>query len=101
MRRYVNLLSIAAHIPREVVGEGITIDGTFYPAGTVVGVTVYALHHNEDYFPDPYVFKPERWIVNEKTGVTQESVGSCPISVQPPSQSVQEAALAKIWLIWS
>ena len=38
------------------------IDGEHYSQGTVVGVPMYAIHHNPEYFPDPFSFKPERWI---------------------------------------
>ncbi|SPQ21406.1 c10fd8c7-2850-469c-8923-fe8035612664 [Thermothielavioides terrestris] len=38
------------------------VDGCVIPRGTLVAVSLYALHHNEAYFPDPYVFRPERWL---------------------------------------
>ncbi|CAJ2513104.1 Uu.00g012230.m01.CDS01 [Anthostomella pinea] len=38
------------------------VDGHVIPPGTQVGVSHYALHHNEEYFPDPFSFKPERWL---------------------------------------
>lgn len=41
------------------------IDGHVIPPGTHVGVNVYAIHHNEEYFPEPFVFKPERWIAGD------------------------------------
>ena len=63
-----------AHTPREVGPGGATIDGMFFPAGTVVGVSLYALHHNEDYYPDPFTFSPERWIVDPKNDVSAEGV---------------------------
>ena len=50
-------------IPREVLDGGIVIDNTHFPAGYNIGVPNYALHHNDAYFPEPFVFKPERWIV--------------------------------------
>ncbi|KAI1093471.1 cytochrome P450 [Rostrohypoxylon terebratum] len=49
----------------EEQGEGkppLKIDGHIVPPGTDVAVGVYALHHNEDYFPDPFIYKPERWL---------------------------------------
>ena len=39
--------------------------GEELPAGVGVGCTIYALHHNEDYIPDPFSYKPERWINGE------------------------------------
>ncbi|KAI1098668.1 cytochrome P450 [Jackrogersella minutella] len=38
------------------------IDGHVIPKDTYVGVNAYTLHHNEDYFPDPFKYKPERWL---------------------------------------
>ncbi|PUU77174.1 cytochrome P450 [Tuber borchii] len=50
-------------LPREVTAkEGIEIDGVYIPEGTVAGTPIYALHHNPAYFPDPFSFKPERWL---------------------------------------
>lgn len=41
------------------------IDNEFIPEGYDVGVSLYAVHHNEELFPDSYTFKPERWILSE------------------------------------
>jgi cytochrome P450 len=75
-----------SHVPREVLSGGMVIDGHFIPEGTVVGVPAYSIHHNEDYYPDPWSFYPERWIVSEETGVTLEDVerakkAFCPFSL--------------------
>ncbi|KAG8528383.1 uncharacterized protein KY384_007301 [Bacidia gigantensis] len=32
------------------------------PAGTPVGMTSVHVHNNPDIFPDPYAFRPERWL---------------------------------------
>jgi len=42
--------------------DPLVIDSHAVPAGTWVGVNMYTLHHNEQYFPEPFVFKPERWL---------------------------------------
>jgi cytochrome P450 len=44
---------------------GITIDGIYVPEGSEVGVSIYAIHHSEEYFPDSFTFSPERWIVSK------------------------------------
>lgn len=41
------------------------VDGHVIPPETMLGVDIYALHHNELYFPDPFAFKPERWLVKD------------------------------------
>jgi cytochrome P450 len=43
----------------------LVVDGHVIPPGTQVGVNIYALHHNEEYFPNPYKFEPERWLSSE------------------------------------
>lgn len=70
-------------LPRTVLQGGAVIDGDMIPAGTVVVVPTYSIHHREDYFPDPWAFRPERWIVGD--GVSLESVelakrAFCPFS---------------------
>jgi cytochrome P450 len=37
------------------------------PARTAVAVSIVALHHREDVYPDPLVFRPERFL-NQKPG---------------------------------
>ncbi|KAF7521194.1 hypothetical protein G7054_g12513 [Neopestalotiopsis clavispora] len=42
--------------------EPLVIDGRVVPPGVQVGVNIYTLHHNEEYFHDPFVFNPSRWL---------------------------------------
>jgi cytochrome P450 len=44
--------------------QPLIIDGHTVPAGTWVGVNTYTIHHNEEYFPDPFAFRPERWLAD-------------------------------------
>jgi cytochrome P450 len=74
------------HLPRKVMPGGATIDGVYYPAGTNVGVSTYAIHHSEESFLEPFSFRPERWIAGSDTGVSEESVTAaqaafCPFSL--------------------
>lgn len=43
-------------------GEDTTIDGYVIPKDTVVGMSPWIMHRNEDVFKDPLVFDPERWL---------------------------------------
>ena len=61
-------------LPREVLPGGLQVDGEFFPAGTDLGVPTYAVHHMEDYYPQPFAFRPERWIVDVAGGVADEDV---------------------------
>lgn len=42
--------------------QPLIIDGQVIPPSTEVGVNIYTIHHNEEYFPDSFTFKPERWL---------------------------------------
>lgn len=53
---------VPSHLPRVVLPGGMTIDSQHFPADTVVGVPMYAIHHSETYFPAPFTFQPERWL---------------------------------------
>lgn len=59
---------VPSHLPREVLAGGITVDGHWCPPGTVVGNSTWAIHHNAEYFPDPFTFRPERWIAKDDNG---------------------------------
>ena len=101
---------VGGHLGRDFVVPGITIDDVFYSPGVEVGVPIYALHHNPDYYPNPYAFKPERWIVNEKAGVTKEMVDRaqsafCPFSIGHrgcigKNLAYVELSLAVARLVW-
>ncbi|TQS31576.1 hypothetical protein Golomagni_08138, partial [Golovinomyces magnicellulatus] len=85
--------SVGGILPREVLPGGITIEGETLPAGTVVGTPHYTVQHNEAYYPKPYTYVPERWLVGSKnpltgTETTQEEVSLassafCPFSIGP------------------
>lgn len=38
------------------------VDGHVVPPGTQVGISPYSLLHNPKYFPEPFDFRPERWL---------------------------------------
>ena len=67
---------VSGDLDRQVVKDGITVDGHFFREGTKVGVSLYSLQNNENIIQDPFVFRPERWIVDETKGVTAESVAA-------------------------
>lgn len=56
-------------LPREVLAGGIVIDGHYVPQGCTVGVPTYTLHHDEDYFDNPFEYNPNRWLVHGTHGV--------------------------------
>ncbi|KAI3396858.1 hypothetical protein diail_11630 [Diaporthe ilicicola] len=54
--------------------EQFVVDGHAIPPGTIVGVSPYSVMHNEAYFPEPFAFRPERWVESyREQGGTDES----------------------------
>ncbi|KAI1137182.1 cytochrome P450 [Hypoxylon sp. FL0543] len=53
--------------------EPLVIDGQLIPEGTQLGVNIFALLHNEEYFPEPFVFKPERWLDPESNQASRDA----------------------------
>ncbi|KAL4885567.1 cytochrome P450 [Aspergillus karnatakaensis] len=49
-------------LPRAVPRTGWTYKSYYFPPGTSVGVSAFQLHQDQDVFPDPLAFKPERWL---------------------------------------
>lgn len=91
-------------LPRTALPGGMTIDGHDIPEGTNIGVGCYPLHHNPAYYADPWVFKPERWIVDSDPTVTAESVrmakeAFCPFSVGPRGCIGKNMAYLELMLV--
>jgi cytochrome P450 len=75
-------------LPREVLEGGMDVDGMHFPAGTVVGVPIYALHHNPEYHPNPFKYDPMRWMEKNEKDANSEALqiaqsAFCPFSVGP------------------
>ncbi|TFK91285.1 cytochrome P450 [Polyporus arcularius HHB13444] len=50
-------------IPRVVPEGGSTIDGKYIPPGTIVALAAYSQQTSaENFYPDPQVYRPERWL---------------------------------------
>lgn len=58
--------------PHFSCAEPFVVDGQVIPCGTLVGVNPYCLMHNEAYFPEPFEYRPERWLVPD-TGAMREA----------------------------
>jgi cytochrome P450 len=48
--------------------EEIELGGYKIPTEAFVNLQIYALHRYEEYFPEPDLFKPERFQTNEAIG---------------------------------
>ena len=54
--------TIPGMLPRRVVGRPVTIDGILVPVGTVVGMQNMVHQRDSHYFPEPMIFRPDRWL---------------------------------------
>ncbi|NP_001352524.1 probable cytochrome P450 311a1 [Drosophila obscura] len=57
------------------------IGGRTYCAGVTLWINMYGLAHDASYYPDPYVFRPERWM--QATATLQQDVASSSFSYIP------------------
>lgn len=71
-----------SELGRLVLTGGQIVDGDFYPAGTEIGASLWSSARHED-LGDPFVYRPERWIPDPQTGVTEEDVRKAKSYVQP------------------
>ena len=90
---------VGALLPRVVLPGGATIDGHRFPAGVDVGSPIYAIHHNEAYHPDPFEFKPSRWLSGSNEDVVLARSAFCPFSLGPRGCAGKALAYAEITLI--
>lgn len=100
----MRLSSPSSTLPRKVLSGGIQVDGHLFPENTVVGVNHYSIHHVPEYYPEPFAYKPSRWIVDPANGVTQESVdlarsAFCPFSIGPRACIARNMAYMELTLI--
>lgn len=64
--------SLRLHPPvpfiRRGINQDVRLSGHTIPAKTSLGIQIYALHHNEEFFPDPEAYKPERFLPDQTIG---------------------------------
>ncbi|KAI0515411.1 cytochrome P450 [Xylaria bambusicola] len=54
--------SVPSRLPRTAPTEELVYNGYRLPPGTVMSASSYLLHTDEKVFPEPFEFRPERWI---------------------------------------
>ena len=80
---------VGALLPREILTGGLDVDGHHFPAGIDIGVPHYALHHSELYYPDPFTFNPDRWLLSadpshresSEAAISAAHAAFCPFSI--------------------
>ncbi len=48
-----------------LVKQQVEIGGVSYPPGVVLIASAYLVHHDPDIYPEPYAFRPERFLESE------------------------------------
>jgi len=59
-------------LPREVLPGGATIQGRFYPEGTIVGCAAWSMGRDETVYGDAGMYRPERWIPSLGENIVEE-----------------------------
>ncbi|KAJ4259548.1 hypothetical protein NW762_007477 [Fusarium torreyae] len=54
--------SVTFNLPRRTPPNGCAIGDEFVPGGTSVSISSWTAHRDEEIFPEPEVFRPERWL---------------------------------------
>ncbi|KAI1778815.1 cytochrome P450 [Hypoxylon cercidicola] len=82
--------------------EPFVVDGHVIPPGTQVGVNTYTLLHNEEYFPSPYEFRPERWFDSEMKQMQDafQPFSTGTRSCAGKSMAYTEASLVLAKVVW-
>ncbi|TGJ85024.1 hypothetical protein E0Z10_g3719 [Xylaria hypoxylon] len=75
------------------ISPGTHIDGHWVPQGAEVYTSAYTVTHDDKYFPDPYVFQPERWLESQSANVKEASQ---PFSLGPRGCLGQNFAMMEI-----
>ena len=66
--------SAPCELQRQVLPGGLKLQNSFLPEGVRVGTSAWSFNYNEQCFTDPYVYRPERWIIDEDSGISAEDV---------------------------
>ncbi|KAI9590903.1 cytochrome P450 [Syncephalis fuscata] len=75
---------IAIHgMPRIIPDGGTHLGDYFIPGGTTVMVSVGAMQMNKDVFPEPELFRPDRWIDSSPEQLAKMKFNFTPFSVGP------------------
>ncbi|KJZ73120.1 hypothetical protein HIM_07504 [Hirsutella minnesotensis 3608] len=66
-------LSPLWRVPEPTYTEPFIVDGHVIPPGTEVGIHLYSFLHDPTHFPEPFSFRPERWLAPEDEGAAAGS----------------------------
>ncbi|KAI1116258.1 cytochrome P450 [Nemania sp. NC0429] len=80
--------------------QPLVIDGHVIPKGTIIGVNIYSLHHNEEYFPNSFEYRPERWLEDlDETSRKRMRDAFMPFSIGPRGCAGKTMAYSETGLV--
>lgn len=79
----------------------LVVDGHVIPPGTELGVNMYSIHHNPKYFPDPFVFRPERWLESSTDQLSVMQKAWAPFTVGAHSCPGKAVAYLELSLVFA
>jgi cytochrome P450 len=99
---------VAAEPSREVLPGGAQVGGHVFPAGTLLSTGLYALSYNADVYPEPFAFRPERWLPEHATAdaIALAESGFCAFSAGSrgcpgKNLAMMEMTLVMAKLVWA
>ncbi|KAF2642051.1 cytochrome P450, partial [Massarina eburnea CBS 473.64] len=93
-----------SELPPVVLRGGMTIEGNYYPVGTIVGTATWANGHSDEVFGDAELYHAEGWIVSPESGVSTHDVSRLkevfhPFLKGPGSYLGQHLALMELMMV--
>ncbi|KAI1176152.1 cytochrome P450 [Nemania sp. FL0916] len=66
---------VGSSLWREAQADGVFVGGVHIPKGYDVGVGIWSMHHNPIHYPEPFTYRPERWLLQQGQYAQNEPVG--------------------------
>ncbi|KAI9556694.1 hypothetical protein GHT06_016485 [Daphnia sinensis] len=99
IKETLRLYPSVPHIKRFNTEDYVLSNGYKIPAGASYSIHIYALHRNEQLFPDPLAFNPERFQIDESAG--RHPFAFVPFSAGPRNCIGQRFAMYEEKVIFS
>ncbi|RKU39859.1 hypothetical protein DL546_000216 [Coniochaeta pulveracea] len=84
-------------LPRVAPKGGVTISNRSFPAGTVLSINPWVIHHSKEIWgPDADEFKPQRWLAESAAAIEKYWIPFGAGYMSCPGQNVTKIELSKI-----
>ncbi|XP_065166539.1 cytochrome P450 4c3-like [Atheta coriaria] len=93
IKETLRMYPAAPNFTRTVL-EDFTVDGITYPKGITIGIAAYGIHHDEEIYPNPEKFDPERFSRERNDG--KKPFAFIPFSAGPRNCIGQKFAMLEL-----